>query len=119
MLAILDPFSGVAGDMFLGALVDLGLEQECLAGLPAQLGLENVGVRIARTNGAHPLACATINFGSGASALIHRAARNYANAFHMPMIPSPPPVGYTITEGSVQSSCSASSNPSVLLPSVR
>lgn len=48
MLAILDPFSGVAGDMFLGALIDLGLEKEFLEQLPATLGLEGVGVRIAR-----------------------------------------------------------------------
>lgn len=49
MIAILDPFSGVAGDMFLGALVDLGLEKEFLEALPAALGLENIGVRISRT----------------------------------------------------------------------
>lgn len=50
MLAILDPFSGVAGDMFLGALVDLGLPVAFLEQLPATLGLENVGVRILRTH---------------------------------------------------------------------
>jgi uncharacterized protein (TIGR00299 family) protein len=50
VLALLDPFSGVAGDMFLGALVDAGLEREFIEALPAKLGLNGVGVRIARTH---------------------------------------------------------------------
>jgi uncharacterized protein (TIGR00299 family) protein len=49
VLAILDPFSGVAGDMFIGALIDAGLEAEFIEGLPSAMGLENIGVRIART----------------------------------------------------------------------
>jgi hypothetical protein len=48
MIAILDPFSGIAGDMTLGALLDLGLDPEWLRALPAALGLEGVGVRIER-----------------------------------------------------------------------
>lgn len=44
--AILDPFSGIAGDMMLGALVGLGLEQQWLRDLPARLGLEGIGVDI-------------------------------------------------------------------------
>jgi uncharacterized protein (TIGR00299 family) protein len=48
MIAILDPFSGIAGDMMLGALLDLGLDPEWLRALPATLGLEGVGVRIER-----------------------------------------------------------------------
>jgi len=47
-IAILDPFSGIAGDMMLGALIDLGLDPEWLRALPAALGLEGVGVKIER-----------------------------------------------------------------------
>jgi uncharacterized protein (TIGR00299 family) protein len=48
MIAILDPFSGIAGDMTLGALLDLGLDPEWLRALPATLGLEGIDVRIER-----------------------------------------------------------------------
>ena len=48
MIAILDPFSGIAGDMTLGALLDLGLDPEWLRALPATLGLEGIVVRIER-----------------------------------------------------------------------
>jgi uncharacterized protein (TIGR00299 family) protein len=48
MIAILDPFSGIAGDMTLGALLDLGLDPDWLRALPATLGLEGIGVRIER-----------------------------------------------------------------------
>lgn len=48
MIAILDPFSGIAGDMTLGALLDLGLDADWLRALPATLGLEGVAVRIER-----------------------------------------------------------------------
>ena len=37
-----DCFSGIAGDMFLGALVDLGLPEEWLRALPAAVGLEGM-----------------------------------------------------------------------------
>ncbi len=46
-VAILDPASGIAGDMFLGALVDVGLDKAWLERLPSALGLPGVGVRIA------------------------------------------------------------------------
>jgi pyridinium-3,5-bisthiocarboxylic acid mononucleotide nickel chelatase len=46
-IAILDPASGIAGDMFLGALVDVGLDKGWLERLPSSLGLEGIGVRIA------------------------------------------------------------------------
>ena len=45
-LAILDPFSGIAGDMALGALVHVGLDPDWLRALPAVLGLPDVGVQI-------------------------------------------------------------------------
>ena len=46
-IAILDPASGIAGDMFIGALVDNGLDKSWLERLPETLGLDGVGVRIA------------------------------------------------------------------------
>nr|MBP7149026.1 nickel pincer cofactor biosynthesis protein LarC [Acidobacteriota bacterium] len=51
----LEPFSGAAGDMFLGLLVDLGLDPQVLARLPARLGLDGVEVR-AQAEDRGPLA---------------------------------------------------------------
>lgn len=45
-IAILDPFSGIAGDMALGALLQVGLDAEWLRALPASLGLDDVRVEI-------------------------------------------------------------------------
>jgi pyridinium-3,5-bisthiocarboxylic acid mononucleotide nickel chelatase len=45
-IAILDPFSGIAGDMMLGALVHTGLDPEWLRALPVTLGLDGIGVEI-------------------------------------------------------------------------
>jgi len=47
-IAILDPFSGIAGDMTLGALLDLGLDPDWLRALPGVLGLQDIGVKIER-----------------------------------------------------------------------
>jgi hypothetical protein len=44
--AILDPFSGIAGDMTLGALLGVGLDADWLRALPAELGLSDVRVDI-------------------------------------------------------------------------
>ena len=51
-VAIVEPASGIAGDMFLGALVDLGLPEEWLRALPAAVGLEGIGVDITRVKRA-------------------------------------------------------------------
>lgn len=45
-IAILDPFSGISGDMTLGALVDVGLDEQWLRALPARLGLDGVTVDV-------------------------------------------------------------------------
>jgi uncharacterized protein (TIGR00299 family) protein len=44
--AILDPFSGIAGDMTLGALLGVGLDPEWLRALPARVGLSDATVEI-------------------------------------------------------------------------
>jgi uncharacterized protein (TIGR00299 family) protein len=60
-IAILDPFSGVAGDMMLGALVDVGLDADWLVALPARLGLDGVTVRIGRVRRGD-IDCAKVDF---------------------------------------------------------
>ena len=45
-IAILDPFSGISGDMTLGALLGVGLDPEWLRALPDRLGLEGITVEI-------------------------------------------------------------------------
>jgi uncharacterized protein (TIGR00299 family) protein len=44
--AILDPISGISGDMTLGALIGVGLDAEWLRALPARVGLPEVRVDI-------------------------------------------------------------------------
>jgi pyridinium-3,5-bisthiocarboxylic acid mononucleotide nickel chelatase len=60
-IAILDPFSGISGDMTLGALIDCGLDPEWLRALPGKLGLDGVRVDIrdVRRGG---LACKKVDF---------------------------------------------------------
>lgn len=44
--AIFDPFSGIAGDMTLGALLQVGLDADWLRALPGVLGIPGIGVEI-------------------------------------------------------------------------
>jgi uncharacterized protein (TIGR00299 family) protein len=44
--AFLDCFSGISGDMFLGALIDAGWPEAELMSLPEKLGLENTAVEV-------------------------------------------------------------------------
>ena len=60
-IAILDPFSGIAGDMTLGALLQVGLDADWLRALPAALGLDGVRVEIRNVRRAD-LACAKVDF---------------------------------------------------------
>lgn len=60
-IAILDPFSGIAGDMMLGALVAAGLDADWLRGLPARVGLADVQVQVARVQRAG-IGCVKVDF---------------------------------------------------------
>lgn len=59
--AILDPFSGISGDMTLGALLDVGLDPEWLRSLPARLGLDGVTVNIGEVRRGEIL-CRKVDF---------------------------------------------------------
>jgi uncharacterized protein (TIGR00299 family) protein len=60
-IAIFDPFSGISGDMTLGALVSVVLEPDWLRALPKRLGLEGVGVRVDRVIRGQ-IACTKVDF---------------------------------------------------------
>lgn len=60
--AILDPFSGIAGDMTLGALLGVGLDPEWLRALPERLALSGVTVEIKQVKRAD-LMCWKVDFG--------------------------------------------------------
>ena len=60
-IAILDPFSGISGDMTLGALIDVGLDPAWLQGLPGRMGLDGVSVRI-ETVKRGDIACRKVDF---------------------------------------------------------
>jgi pyridinium-3,5-bisthiocarboxylic acid mononucleotide nickel chelatase len=60
-IAILDPFSGISGDMTLGALVDVGLDPEWLRALPARLRLDGVVVRVQDVRRGE-IACKKVEF---------------------------------------------------------
>lgn len=63
-VAIVEPASGIAGDMFLGALLDLGLSEDWLRALPAAVGLEGIGVDITRVKRAE-IAAVKVDFKIG------------------------------------------------------
>lgn len=46
----IDPFSGISGDMFLGALLDISGQHQLLTDLPRQLGLEGTTVEVKSVN---------------------------------------------------------------------
>ena len=60
-VAILHPFSGISGDMTLGALVAVGLDPEWLRALPATLALEGVTVHVRDVKRAG-IACTKVDF---------------------------------------------------------
>ena len=74
---------------------------------PCQGSAYSVPSSHARMMGAQPEACTVIM--RGRSEPIQPSASISSNAFHIPTSPVPPPVGYTITSGSFQPNCSASS----------
>lgn len=60
-IAILDPFSGIAGDMCLGALLDAGLDEAFVRELPTTLGIADVGVTLTRVK-RKEIACYKVDF---------------------------------------------------------
>ena len=60
-IAVLDPASGIAGDMFIGALIDNGLDRVWLEQLPKTLGLDGVIVLIANVQRSG-VKCAKVDF---------------------------------------------------------
>ena len=60
-IAILDPFSGIAGDMALGALIDVGLDPDWLRALPGRMKLDGVEVHIQQVSRAG-IGCKKVDF---------------------------------------------------------
>jgi uncharacterized protein (TIGR00299 family) protein len=60
-IAILDPFSGISGDMTLGALVGVGLDPDWLRALPSRLALDGVTVSVQRVLRGG-IACTKVDF---------------------------------------------------------
>ncbi|MBA3853950.1 MAG: TIGR00299 family protein [Gemmatimonas sp.] len=60
-IAILDPMSGIAGDMCLGALLDCGLPESFVRELPQTLGIADIGVQITRVSRGQ-IACSKVDF---------------------------------------------------------
>ena len=60
-IAILHPFSGISGDMTLGALVSVGLEPDWLRALPDTLGLDGIRTEIRDVKRAG-ISCTKVDF---------------------------------------------------------
>jgi uncharacterized protein (TIGR00299 family) protein len=60
-IAILDAFSGISGDMTLGALIAVGLDPDWLRALPNRLGIDGVTVQV-RDIMRGQLACKKVDF---------------------------------------------------------
>lgn len=60
-IAILDPFSGIAGDMCLAALVDAGLDERFILDLPKTLGLDGVTATVTKVIRGQ-IACRKVDF---------------------------------------------------------
>jgi hypothetical protein len=60
-IAILHPFSGISGDMTLGALISVGLDADWLRALPARVGLHGVTADIRNVKRAG-IACTKVDF---------------------------------------------------------
>ena len=60
-VAIIEPASGIAGDMMLGALLDLGLDEAWLRDLPRALSLDGVTVTTERVRRGD-IACGKVGF---------------------------------------------------------
>ena len=58
---IFDPFAGIAGDMILGALVDLGLEPEWLTAFVGSLGLDGIRVEVGHVD-RRGIRCGRVTF---------------------------------------------------------
>ncbi len=60
-IAILDPMSGIAGDMCLGALLDVGLDERFVRELPTTLGIADVQVSVSSVSRGQ-IACKKVEF---------------------------------------------------------
>ena len=60
-IGILHPFSGISGDMTLGALISVGLEPDWLRALPGRLGIEGIRTEIRDVKRAG-IACTKVDF---------------------------------------------------------
>lgn len=83
---VFDPFSGVSGDMTLGALVDLGLPAQVLEDLVAELGQGRIGLRIHRVQ-RKGIACTKVDV----EAPLERGHRHLADVVRWIEATSAPP----------------------------